>query len=138
MAEIKMPSTLVKCDLCHREFSLNRNQLTETKITLEKVGLDPKEVVLTIMECPCCGKSYPVIMDDDECLELSKELTALYQHRAMYLARFNKVPARLDKKYTQLERKLRFKRKNLADEYTGSFYQSAEGKQQLDYRYHVR
>ena len=138
MAELKMPDTLIKCDICRREFSLTKDCLSESKITLEKAGLDPKEVVLTVMECPCCGKSYPVTMDDAECLELVKDLTELHQHLIARYSKYNRVPPKMQKKYHAMEVKLGFKRKKLADEYTGSFYQSAEGKQQLDYRYHVR
>ena len=138
MAEFKKPSTLVICDMCHREFTLTRQCLTENKVVLEKEGLDPKEVVLTTLECPICGKQYPVMMDDDEALEMVGKLTSIYQRRMFFITKAKKIPVKLDKKYHDLERKLGFRRKQLANEYNGSFYQTAEGKQQLEYRHHVR
>lgn len=136
--QAKRPGPLVICDICHREFTLTKQCLTENRVVLEKEGLDPKEVVLTTLECPCCGKQYPVMMDDDKALEMVNKLSSMYQRRMFFLAKSKKIPAKLDKKYRELEHKLGFRRKSLANEYNKSFYQTEDGKQQLDYRYHVR
>ena len=137
MAEMTKPSPMVTCDICHREFSLTKGCLTENKVTLEKRGLEPKEVVLTTLECPICGKQYPVTMDDDETLNILHEITALHKRKLILQQKNRRVHAKVDKKYHDLERKLSFKRKSLANEYNRSFYQNADGKQQLDFHYHV-
>ena len=136
MAEMKKPSPLVTCDICHREFSLTKGCLTENKVTLEKRGLEPKEVVLTMLECLCCGKQYPVTMDDQETKDILAELTALHKRKLILLSKNKRVHAKVDDRYHRLERKLSFKRKALASEYNKSFYQNADGKQQLDLHYH--
>ena len=134
--QAKQPSPLVTCDICHREFSLTKGCLTENKVTLEKRGLEPKEVVLTTLECPCCGKQYPVTMDDQETKDILAELTALHKRKLILLSKNKRVHAKVNERYHQLERKLSFKRKALASEYNKSFYQNADGKQQLDLHYH--
>jgi len=134
--QAKRPSPLVTCDICHREFSLTKGCLTENKVTLEKRGLEPKEVVLTTLECPCCGKQYSVTMDDQETKDILAELTALHKRKLILLSKNKRVHAKVDERYHRLERKLSFKRKALASEYNKSFYQNADGKQQLDLHYH--
>ena len=137
MTATQKPSPLVVCDICHREFSLTKGCLTENKVTLEKRGLDPKEVLLTTLECPICGKQYPVTMDDEETLSILEKLTELHKRKLILQQKNRRVHAKVDQKYRQLENKLSFKRKSLANEYNRSFYQTADGKQQLDYHYHV-
>ena len=136
MAEFKKPSTLVTCDICHREFALTKGCLTENKVTLEKRDLDPKEVVLTTLECPVCGKQYPVTMDDDETLDILQEIIAVQKRRLILEQKKKRANAHINKRYFALEQKLGFKRKQLASEYNRSFYQTADGKQQLDFHYH--
>ena len=132
----KRPSPMVVCDICHQDFVLTKGCLTENNVTLEKRGLEPKEVVLTTLECPCCGKQYPVIMDDEETMIILEKLTELHKRMLILQQKNRRVHAKMDQKYRALENKLRFKRKNLVSEYNKSFYQSADGKQQLDLHYH--
>ena len=134
--QAKRPSPLVVCDICHQEFALTKGCLTENNVTLEKRGLEPKEVVLTTLECPLCGKQYPVSMDDEETLDILAELTALHKRKLILQQKNRRVHAKMEQRYHALENKLRFKRKNLVSEYNKSFYQNADGKQQLDLHYH--
>lgn len=138
MAEVKKSSPLVICDICHQDFTLTKGCLTESKVTLEKRGLEPKEVVLTILECPLCGKQYPVTIDDEETLSILEKLTELYKRKLILQQKNRRVHAKMEQRYHALENKLGFRRNQLANEYNGSFYQTAEGKQQLEYRHHVR
>lgn len=139
MAKIEQPSTLVRCDICHKDFILVKECLTESKVVLNKEELDPKEVVLTALECPCCGKTYPIMLDNEETLAIVKQLTSMYQRNSMLCAKGRKVPAKLVEKYKQLERKLGFKRSQLAQKYNKSVYQSPEGETlQLEFRHHGR
>lgn len=135
--QAKRPSPRVVCDICHQEFALTKGCLTENNVTLEKQGLEPKEVVLTTLECPCCGKQYPVTMDDEETLSILEKLTELHKRMLILQQKNRRVHAKMDQKYHQLERKLSFKRKSIANEYNKSFYQTEDGKEQLDYHYHV-
>ena len=60
----------IKCDLCHGEFRLNKDSVKEEQVTLLKEGSEPHPVVLTYLNCPLCGKRYPVIMDDAKTLPI--------------------------------------------------------------------
>lgn len=131
------PSPEVTCDICHNQFTLTKGCLTENEVTLEKKGLEPKTVTLTTLECPVCGKQYPVTMDDEETKAILQELTVLYKRKLILQHKNKQVHAKVAERHRQLERKLGFKRKNLAIEYNRSFYQNADGKQQLDFHYHV-
>jgi hypothetical protein len=135
----KKPNTHVKCDICGREFVLNKNVLTEQEITLQKEDLKPHKVRMTFLTCPCCGKEYPVIMDDETTLPLLDKLQVILSKQVKQVKRgFNPSPE-LARKKQQLNWKLDFKRQKLAEKYNGSFYQLEDGTQvQLDYRYRTR
>lgn len=129
-------NTKVVCQICHKPFNLTRDFLEEKSVVLEKEGLEPKEVVLTTLICPNCGKSYPVTLDDERTRDLVKALTELHKKSVSLQLKGRKTPTKLNKNLAQLERKLDFNRNQLAIKYTGSFYQTEDGKEQLDYRYH--
>lgn len=135
----KKSNTHVKCDICGREFVLNKNVLTEQEITLQKEDLKPHKVRMTFLTCPCCGKEYPVIMDDETTLPLLDKLQVILSKQVKQVKRgFNPSPE-LARKKQQLNWKLDFKRQKLAEKYNGSFYQLEDGTQvQLDYRYRTR
>ena len=135
----KKPNTNVKCDICGREFVLNKNVLTEQEITLQKEDLKPHKVRMIFLTCPCCGKEYPVIMDDETTLPLLDKLQVILSKQVKQVKRgFNPSPE-LARKKQQLNWKLDFKRQKLAEKYNGSFYQLEDGTQvQLDYRYRTR
>lgn len=134
--QAKRPSPLVTCDICHREFSLTKGCLTENKVTLEKRGLEPKEVVLTTLKCPCCGKEYPVVMDDENTLSMLQDLKELYAKSMKYRSKNKEIPERLRNKQQRLTQKLGFNRRKLAEKYNKSYYQLEDGSRtQLDYCY---
>lgn len=129
----------IKCDLCHREFSLTRDVVREEQVTLHKDGLDPHEVQLTYLYCPLCGKRYPVIMDDESTLPLLEKLRNIMAKQAKQAKRGFAPNSQLEKKRKELNRKLDFRRQKLAEKYNGSIYQLENGlMEQLDYRYHAR
>ena len=136
MAEFKKPSTLVICDMCHREFTLTRQCLTENRVVLEKEGLDPTEVVLTVLTCPHCGKYYTVIVDDEETTGIAAELKEIVAKEYKLQSKGKKPTDKLLRRHQTLRRKLSFKRQCLAGKFDGSFYQTEDGKEQLDYHYH--
>lgn len=129
--------TKTVCDICHHQFQVSRDTLKEENITIEKDGL-AHDVVLTYLYCPNCGKRYPVIMDNSETLPILHELKDCMMRRMKFYGKQKPVPQKLQEKYTKLNRKLDFKRQQLAEKFNGSFYQTDEGKEQLEYRYHVR
>lgn len=132
-------STTVICDLCKKEFPLTRNSLLEETLSLEKDNMEPHEVRLTSVVCPCCGKSYPVVMDDETTFELLERLNKVTMKRVKQTKAGFQVNPQLENRRKELERKLNFKRQKLAEKYNGSFYQLEDGtRMQLDYRYHVR
>ena len=135
----KKPNTNIKCDICGREFVLNRNVLIEQEITLQKEDLKPHKVRVTFLTCPCCGKEYPVIVDDETTLPLLDKLQVVLAKQVKQVKRgFNPSPE-LARKKQQLNWKLDFKRQQLAEKYNGSFYQLEDGTLvQLDYRYRTR
>ena len=134
---IQTPSNTVTCDICHRDFALNKDFLEEKKVVLEKEGLDSTEVVLTILTCPHCGKYYPVILDDEETMSIVSELRKVLAKEYKAKAKERDIPDKLIRKHHKLRNKLSFKRKALAEKFEGSFYQTEDGKEQLDYHYHV-
>ena len=133
----KKSAVTVKCDICHREFNLTKNSVEEKSVLLEKEGLEPKPVTLTIVTCACCGKCYPVLLDDDETLALVESLKKLVlkEHKAQ--AKGITTPVKQLRKQRTLKCKLTFKRQQLAEKFNGSFYQTEDGKEQLEYHYHV-
>lgn len=127
----------IKCDLCHGEFRLERHHLKEVQVTLNKEGFAPHEATLTFLECPCCGKKYTVVLDDEKTLALAEKLRAVAV-KQYKLAKMGKPSAELEKKYKAAEWKLGFARQNLAEKYFGSLYQLGDTTEQLDYRYRTR
>lgn len=129
----------IKCDLCGREFRLNKSVLKEEQVTLQKDDMKPHEVTVTFLTCPLCGKRYPVIMDDETTLPMLQKLqTVLVKQVKQVKKGYNPSPE-LARKKQQLNWKLDFKRQKLAEKYNGSFYQLEDGTiEQLDYRYHAR
>ena len=130
-----MPET--KCDICKRWFNVTTDKLKmETATVIDKTGSNRLQI--TSVTCPLCGKTYPVVVDDAETIKLRLEVESLLRKRLKYVQEHHPVPFRLAAKIGKLNGKLDFKRQSLAKKYNGSFYQSDEGKEQLDYRYHVR
>ncbi len=129
----------ITCDLCGKTFRLTPEVLKENTVTLRKDNKDPYEVVLTTLSCPCCGKSYPIIMDDAVTARIAEKLRAVVTKQVKQIKKgFNPSPE-LEKKRKALNWRLDFKRQKLADEYNGAFYQLEDGTmEQLDYRYHAR
>ena len=134
---VEKPSNLVVCDICHKEFALTKNFLEEKKVVLEKEGIEPTEVVLTILTCPHCGKYYPVILDDEETAGIAAELGKIVAKEYKAQSKGKKPTDKLIRKHHDLRRKLSFKRHQLAEKFDRSFYQTEDGKEQLDYHYHV-
>lgn len=133
---IQQPSNVVTCDICHRDFALTKDFLEEKKVVLEKEGLDPTEVVLTNLTCPHCGKYYTVIVDDEETAGIVTELRKIVAKEYKARSKGKEPTQKLIRKHHTLRRKLSFKRQCLAVKFDGSFYQTEDGKEQLDYHYH--
>lgn len=135
---MKETNTII-CDLCSKEFKATKDSLKDEHIVLYKEGLDPHEVILTVLTCPNCGKSYPVIMDDETTLPVLERVRNVALKRVKQVRKGFIPKPELDAKYRELSRKLDFKRHKLAEKYNESFYQLEDGTMvQLDYRYHVR
>lgn len=137
VAKIPLPDNKTVCDICHTQFQVSRGTLKEESVTLEKDGLR-HEVVLTYLHCPNCGKRYPVIMDDSDTLTILRELKDCMMRRMRFYGKQKPVPQKLQEKYNKLNRKLDFKRQQLAEKFNGALYQSEGDTIQLDYRYHAR
>lgn len=129
--------TKTVCDICRYEFNISRNTLKEEQITLEKAG-ESAEVTITFLQCPRCGKTYPVIVDTIKSLITLAKVRELYSKRHKYLNKNGSVPVRLDEKYKSLNQKLDFQRQQIAEEFDGATYQLDGDTIQLDYRYHAR
>lgn len=134
---IQKPNTTVVCDICHKEFALSKNFLEEKEVVLEKEGFDPKDATITVLTCPCCGKCYPVILDDEETSGIASELKEVLAKEYKASSKGRKPAQKLTRKHQTLRKKLSFKRQQLAEKFNGSFYQTEDGKEQLDYHYHV-
>ncbi len=133
---IQQPSNVVTCDICHQDFALNKDFLEEKQVVLEKEGLEPTEVVLTVLTCPNCGKYYTVIVDDEETSGIVAELREIIAKEYKARSKGKEPTQKIIRKHHALRRKLSFKRQNLAEKFNGSFYQTEDGKEQLDYHYH--
>ena len=130
---------MIKCDLCSAEFPLRRELVKEQKVTLTRYGEEPHEVDLTWLQCPRCGKQYPVIMDDESTLPTLEKLRNIMGKQFKLKQRGQNPSPKLERKRKELNWKLDFKRQKLAEKYNGSYYQLEDGTvAQLDYRYHTR
>ena len=58
--------------------------------------------------------------------------------RMRFYGKQKPVPQKLQEKYNKLNKKLDFKRRQLAEKFNGALYQSEGDTIQLDYRYHAR
>lgn len=135
----KKPNTNIECDLCHRQFQLSPAVLQEKTVLLTSESHQPHEVLMTVLTCPCCGKEYPVMVDDDTTLPIVEKLRVLLTKQVKQVKKGYQPNAELLRKKKQLNWKLDFKRQQLAEKYNGSFYQLEDGTTvQLDYRYHAR
>lgn len=129
----------IVCDICKREFQLTRSCVKEQEVMVEiRNCTEPYPVKMTFLQCPLCGKRYIVMLDDKETLEVFDELRGYMAKRLKFLKGGKEVPKKVDLKYRKLNKKLNFKRKQLSEKLYGSFYQTEDGKEQLDYRYHGR
>lgn len=135
--KIPLPDNTVTCDICNNPFRLKQNTLKEETVTLEKDDWK-QEVSLTYLKCPNCGKRYPVIVDDSSTLPILQELRECMSRRIQYYRRTGSIPQKLNEKYNKLNKKLDFKRRQLAEKFNGALYQSEGDTIQLDYRYHTR
>ena len=134
---MKSPNTKIVCDICKAEYSVSKDTLREEKVTLEKDGIST-EATITILQCPVCGKTYPVIVDTCKSLALLEKVREAYCKRAKYLSKHKPIPTRLDDRYKTLNQKLDFQRQQIAEKFNGAIYQLDGDKIQLDYRYHAR
>lgn len=126
------------CNICRRDFLVSPENLIEEWVTLQKEGEQDKEVLLTYLCCPHCGKRYPVIMDDSETLPILQKLRECVAKRIKYTSLKKTIPQKLQDRYEKLNQKLDFKRQRLAEKFDGALYQSEGDTIQLDYRYHTR
>lgn len=134
-------NSIIVCDLCGHEFQLAKNHLREKKVTLETIenGVEVMNpVTLTFLQCPRCNKRYPVILDDESTLPLLAELREIFGKRATYAKQHKVAPLKLLRRQEKVNKKLDFRRRQLALRFDGSFYQTEEGKERLDYRYRER
>lgn len=134
---MKSLDTKIVCDICKAEYSVSKDTLREEKVTLEKDGIST-EATITILQCPVCGKTYPVIVDTCKSLALLEKVREIYYRRAKYISKHKSIPTRLDEKYKTLNQKLDFQRQQIAEKFNGAIYQLDGDKIQLDYRYHAR
>lgn len=127
------------CDICKREFQLTKECVKEENVLVESPNWDnPYPVKMTFLQCPLCGKRYIVVLDDQETLEIFSKLRECMSKRLKFLKGGKEVPKKLELKYRKVNKKLDFKRSELSKRVYGSFYQTEDGKEQLDYRYHAR
>nr|DAE38874.1 MAG TPA: MqsA [Caudoviricetes sp.] len=134
---LNLPSNETLCDICNEKIRITKDTLKEENVTLKKDNLS-HDVVLTHLRCPSCGKVYPVIMDDKTTLPILRELRGCMVRRMKFYGKQKPIPQKLQEKYTKLNRKLDFKRQQLAEKFNGALYQSEGDTIQLDYRYHAR
>lgn len=126
----------IKCDLCSKDFALTASALKEFNIELMRDGYPNHRVAATFLTCPCCGKQYPVVVDDDTTLLILQELKELYVRGMKYRSKNKEIPERLRNKQQRLTQKLGFNRRKLAEKYNKSYYQLEDGsRMQLDYCY---
>ena len=131
-------TNITHCDLCQGEIQVTPQVLEEKQLILQlKNGAECKCDV-TFVNCPHCGKSYAVIVDDWETKELLSSVKRLYFRKLNYLNRHKPVPKKLQDQLLKLNRKLDFKREQHAPEFNEAAYQLDGNTYQLDYRYHVR
>lgn len=129
--------TKIVCDICKGEFNITRESLREVHVLLEKDDISTNATV-TLLQCPCCGKTYPVIVDTEKSCQLLTKLREVQYKRFKYLNKHKPIPARLDERYKILNQKLDFQRQQIAEKFNGAIYQLDGDTIQLDYRYHAR
>lgn len=129
--------TKIVCDICKGEFDITRESLREIHVLLEKGDISTNATV-TLLQCPRCGKTYPVIVDTEKSCQLLNKLQEIQYKRFKYLSKHKPIPARLDERYKTLNQKLDFQRQQIAEKFNGAIYQLDGDKIQLDYRYHAR
>ena len=134
---MKSLDTKIVCDICKAEYSVSKDTLREEKVILKKDGIST-EATITILQCPMCGKTYPVIVDTCKSLALLEKAREIYCRRAKYIRKNRSIPTRLDERYKTLNQKLDFQRQQIAEKFNGAIYQLDGDKIQLDYRYHAR
>lgn len=129
--------TKIVCDICKGEFDITRESLREIHVLLEKGDISTNATV-TILQCPRCGKTYPVIVDTEKSCQLLNKLQEIQYKRFKYLSKHKPIPTRLDERYKMLNQKLDFQRQQIAEKFNGAIYQLDGDTIQLDYRYHAR
>lgn len=130
-------NTKIICDICKGEFDITRESLREIHVLLEKGDISTNATV-TLLQCPRCGKTYPVIVDTEKSCQLLNKLQEIQYKRFKYLSKHKPIPTRLDERYKMLNQKLDFQRQQIAEKFNGAIYQLDGDTIQLDYRYHAR
>lgn len=130
-------NTKIVCDICKGEFNLTRESLRDVRVLLEKENASVNATV-TLLQCPLCGKTYPVIVDTEKTCSLLVKLRDVQYKRFKYLSKHRPIPTRLEERYRALNQKLDFNRQQIAEKFNGAIYQLDGDTIQLDYRYHAR
>lgn len=133
---MKKVTNEVACSHCGGSFSVATGMLSEQTVnsfTLPDKSYLLQRIVITSITCPHCGVKYAVQVDDGDTNKALAELREVMAKRLSYLRKNVPCPVRMEAKYHKLNHKLDFLRAQLAKKLDGSFYQSEEGKEQLDF-----
>lgn len=132
-----MKRGITRCDMCHAEVEIPGN-ISEKTIQANLSTGEEKDLILTVLNCPFCGKESIVQIDDDYTQSILSQVKELYLKRARFNSLGKNPPSKLSYKIGKLDSKLSHERSKLAKELDGAFYQVEGNIIQLDYRYHAR
>lgn len=133
MSSNKMPNRQIKCRLCKSMTWVSHDRV-KTLDTELCIGDTRYQVHMTTFDCPCCGKTYPVLLDDESTMKMAKSIVDLYAK----MHKYKQPPEKMHLKAQMLNRKLDFKRQNLAKKFEGALYQFEGDTIQLDYCYQAQ
>ena len=133
-----MKTNATRCDLCHAMVEVSGNiseKVVHATFLLNEKGRD---ITMTVLTCPRCGKESIVQVDDQFTKEVLSEAQELYLKRAKFFAMTKPIPMKLAYKIGKVESRLSCMRAELAKQLDGALYQIEGEIHQLDYRYHAR
>lgn len=129
---------VTRCDLCHTPVAVAGNISEKTVHATFLLNDKGRDITMTVLTCPCCGKESIVQVDDQFTKEVLSEAKELYLKRAKFFAMNKLVPMKLAYRIGKIDSKLSCMRADLAKQLDGALYQIEGEIHQLDYRYHAR
>lgn len=125
----------LSCDICKNNFVLAYPTATEDEVLLIRewvtIGENNTQLYISYFKCPTCGKKYISIVDNHKTLDLKQRMEEIAKQYST-TSTFKKQERNIIE-MKQLQESVKRITQSIYRKYQGSFYQTEDGKEQLDF-----